>query len=96
MTPPIAAQVCGTVVTTPAAEVVGMGVTAYDGTIQVPAQHIEESVVLTMLPEQVSSARQMTPPIAAQVCGIITSGVGWANVLIDVVTGTPATAGVVP
>jgi hypothetical protein len=69
--PPIPAQVFD-ITTVPPATSVGVtafcaGVVAYDGIKQVPAQHFDESVVLIRSPEQVSSARQMWPPVSAQV-----------------------------
>ena len=69
--PPIPAQVFD-ITTVPPATGVGVtafcaGVVAYDGIMQVPAQHLDESVVLIRSPEQVSSARQMWPPVSAQV-----------------------------
>jgi hypothetical protein len=58
--------------------------------MQVPAQHRDESVVWIRLPEQVSSVRQITPPISGQVFAISISGV-WTGAAVTTGETTGAT-----
>ena len=98
--PPIPAQVFD-ITTVPPATCVGVtafcaGVVAYDGIMQVPAQHTGESVVLIRSPEQVSSARQMWPPVSAQVSATDATAICCVGITCWVgITETTDPAGVV-
>lgn len=83
--PPISAQVLPGILT--GASVVGTGVPPDDTMVQVPAQQRSESEDWTMLPEQVSSERQMWPPKAEQVRETCASGVCTGRVVPGVTPG---------